>query len=94
MQKLYIQTKMRYVTNAEGSRNEAHGIFKNIDNATRAAISRVSNIIRLFADNFVPLTDALLLEAYEWVIEQEGDAKYLLLGDAGDALITAMSVRG
>lgn len=68
--------------------------FKDIDNATRAAISRVSSIIRVFADHFVPLTDALLLEAYEWVIEQEGDAKYLLLGDAGDALVAAMSAGG
>ncbi|KAG2067760.1 hypothetical protein BDR04DRAFT_1080190 [Suillus decipiens] len=66
----------------------------DIDNATRAAISRVSNIIRVFADHFVPLTDTLLLEAYEWVIEQEGDAKHLLLGDAGDALVAAMSLRG
>jgi exosome complex component RRP4 len=40
------------------------------------------------------LTDTLLLEAYEWVIEQEGDAKHLLLGDTGDALVAAMSLRG
>jgi exosome complex component RRP4 len=80
----------------EGFDTEAVYSNKNddIDNATRAAISRVSNIIRVFADHFVPLTDTLLLEAYEWVIEQEGDAKHLLLGDTGDVLVAAMSLRG
>jgi exosome complex component RRP4 len=80
----------------EGFDTEAVYSNKNddIDNATRAAISRVSNIIRVFADHFVPLTDTLLLEAYEWVIEQEGDAKHLLLGDTGDVLVAAMSLGG
>ena len=88
-----VYSNQNEVGNSGCGKTEPHCILKDIDNATRAAISRVSSIIRVFADNFVPLTDALLLEAYEWVIEQEGDAKYLLLGDAGDALIAAMSAR-
>lgn len=60
---------------------------KDIDVATRNAIARISNIIRLLADHFVPLTDTRLLEAYNWVIEQEVDTKDLVHGDAGEALV-------
>ncbi|KAH7924155.1 hypothetical protein BV22DRAFT_532174 [Leucogyrophana mollusca] len=76
---------------------DAEAVYSNqnddVDNATRTAISRVSNIIRVLADHFIPLTDTLLLEAYEWVIEQEGETKDLL-GDAGEALVAAVSSRG
>lgn len=56
------------------------------------AISRVTNIIRVFASHFVPLTDTLLLEAYEWTVDQAGGAKDLLLEDVGDALVASMTV--
>jgi exosome complex component RRP4 len=62
-----------------------------IDSATRIAISRVANIIRVLAAHFVPLTDALLLESYEWAIEQEGDPKELLQDDVGEALVHAIT---
>ncbi|KAF8836832.1 hypothetical protein BDN67DRAFT_973681 [Paxillus ammoniavirescens] len=62
----------------------------DIDAATRSAISRVSNIIRILSDHFVPLTDTLLLEAYDMVIEREVDTKDLVLGDVGDALVAAV----
>ena len=39
----------------------------------RKAIARVGNIIRILAIHFVPLTDTVLAEAYEWVVEQEPD---------------------
>lgn len=65
-------------------------LSKNIDVATRSAISRVSNIIRILSDHFVPLTDTLLLEAYDMVIEREVDTKDLVLGDVGDALVAAV----
>jgi exosome complex component RRP4 len=55
------------------------------------AISRVANIIRVLAAHFVPLTDALLLESYEWAIEQESDPKDLLEDDIGDALVHAIT---
>ncbi|OCH86614.1 exosome complex exonuclease rrp4 [Obba rivulosa] len=77
---------------------DAEAVYSNknddIDDATRAAISRVCNIIRILAAQFVPLTDAVLLEAYDLVVEQEGDVKDLLHGDAGDALVTALGGRG
>ncbi|KAH7885764.1 hypothetical protein F5I97DRAFT_1808858 [Phlebopus sp. FC_14] len=73
---------------------DAEAVYSNqnddIDNATRAAISRVSGIIRVLADHFVPLTDTLLLRAYDCVIEQEVDTKDLVLGDGGDALIATV----
>lgn len=75
----------------------AEAVYSNkneyIDDATRAAISRVSNIIRVLAAHWVPLTDTLLLEAYEWAVEQEGGVKDLLQEDFGDALVTSVTVR-
>ncbi|KIM59714.1 hypothetical protein SCLCIDRAFT_27119 [Scleroderma citrinum Foug A] len=73
---------------------DAEAVYSNqnddIDNSTRNAISRVSNIIRALAEHFVPLTDTLLLEAYNWVMEQEVDTKDLALGDISDSLVAAM----
>lgn len=64
--------------------------LKDIDVATRTAIARISNIIRVLVDHFVPLTDTRLLEAYDWVIEQGVDAKDLILGDMGDTLVAVV----
>jgi exosome complex component RRP4 len=36
------------------------------------------------------LTDALLLEAYEWAVEQETSVKDLLQQDFGDALVASI----
>ena len=64
-----------------------------IDDATRLAISRVTNIIRVFAAHFVPLTDALLVEAYGWAVEQDGDAKSLMQDEVSEALVVAITAR-
>lgn len=64
---------------------------QDIDDATRTAISRVSNIIRVLAAHYHPLTDAVLLEAYEWAVEQECGVKDLLQEDVGPAMIAAVS---
>ena len=58
--------------------------LQDIDDTTRAAIARVSNIIKVLAAHFVPLTDVVLLEAYEWVIEQESGVKDVLLDEVGE----------
>lgn len=68
-------------------------ICQDIDDATRLAISRVSNIIRILAAHFIPLTDTLLLDAYEWAVEQESDVKELLQADTGDAMIATIAAR-
>lgn len=52
------------------------------------------NIIRILASHFVPLSDTLLLEAYEWTVEQESRAKDLLQEDVGDALVGTITARG
>lgn len=64
-----------------------------IDDATRLAISRVTNIIRIFAAYFVPLTDALLVEAYGWAVEQDGDAKGLMQDETSESLVVAITTR-
>ncbi|KZV92007.1 hypothetical protein EXIGLDRAFT_791266 [Exidia glandulosa HHB12029] len=64
-----------------------------IDVSTREAISRVSNIIRVLADRFVPLTDALLVDAYEWAVDQECKVTEILHEDVADALAAAVVAR-
>ncbi|KAJ7754563.1 exosome complex exonuclease rrp4 [Mycena metata] len=76
---------------------DAEAVYSNrndfIDDSTRTAISRVANIIRVLASHFVPLTDTLLLEAYEWTVENDTDAKGLLSEDVGDALVATITAR-
>ncbi|KAF5362122.1 hypothetical protein D9756_002647 [Leucocoprinus leucothites] len=76
---------------------DAEGVYSNvnddIDETTRTAISRVSNIVRILASHFVPLTDTLLTEAYDWTVDQESGVKNLLTEDFGDALVTSLVSR-
>ena len=66
---------------------------QDIDDATRTAISRVSNIIRVLAAHFVPLTDAILLEAYEWAVEQEsGAVKDMLNDEVAESMVASIGV--
>ena len=68
-------------------------LLQDIDDATRTAIARVSNIIRILASRSLPITDTIILEAYEWAVEQDSDVKDLLLEDVADAMIAAVTVR-
>lgn len=70
-------------------------VSQDIDDATRTAIVRVGNIIRVLAIYFVPLTDTVLAEAYEWAIEQgsEYGVKDLLKDDVAEALVLAVTAR-
>jgi len=77
---------------------DAEAVYSNqnddIDDATRAAISRVSNLIRVLAAHFVPMNDTVLVEAYEWAVEQEYSVKDLLLReDVAEALVLAVTAR-
>ena len=47
----------------------------------------MSNIIKVLAAHFVPLTDVVLLEAYEWAVEQENSVKDLLSEEVGENLV-------
>ncbi|KAF8625023.1 hypothetical protein AX17_006937 [Amanita inopinata Kibby_2008] len=76
---------------------DAEAVYSNqndeIDDSTRTAISRVTNIIRAFASHSVPLTDAALLEAYDWTMEQECEVDELLQEDISFALVSAIGTR-
>jgi exosome complex component RRP4 len=67
--------------------------MQEIDVSTRSAISRVSNIICILASHAVPLTDTILLEAYDWTMEQEGGVYELHQEDFGAALVAAVAAR-
>ncbi|KIM44819.1 hypothetical protein M413DRAFT_442786 [Hebeloma cylindrosporum] len=73
---------------------DAEAVYSNVnddvDDSTRTAIARVTHIIHVLTSHFVPLTDALLLEAYEWTVEQETSVKDLLQQDFGDALVASV----
>ncbi|KAI0721003.1 exosome complex exonuclease rrp4 [Cerioporus squamosus] len=75
---------------------DAEAVYSNkndeIDDATRAAIARVSNIIKVLASHFVPLTDAVLLEAYEWAVDQENSVKDLLGDETGENLVASIGL--
>lgn len=68
-------------------------LLQDIDDATRTAIARVSNIIRILASRSLPITDTIILDAYEWAVEQDSNVKDLLLEDVADAMIAAVTVR-
>ena len=67
--------------------------LQDIDDATRTAIARVSNIIKVLASRSLPITDTIVLEAYEWAVEHDSDVKDLLLEDVADAMIAAVTFR-
>ncbi|KAF8826730.1 hypothetical protein HHX47_DHR5000911 [Lentinula edodes] len=77
---------------------DAEAVYSNrnddIDDSTRMAISRVTNLIIILASRSIPLTDTILLDAYDWSLEQEGDVKDLLQEDASDALVTTILAKG
>jgi len=74
---------------------DAEAVYSNvndpIDPSTRAAISRVSNIITSLARNNVPLTDLLLNEAYDWAVEQDIETTQLLSEDVAETMVIALS---
>jgi exosome complex component RRP4 len=47
----------------------------------------------VLAGHFVPLSDTILLEAYEWAVDSEDGVKDLLQQDVADALIASVSSR-
>ena len=68
--------------------------MKAIDGPTRMAISRVTNLIKVLAGHFVPLSDVILLEAYEWAVENDVDVKDLTQPDVCEALMATVGSRG
>ena len=53
----------------------------------------MSNIIRVLAAHFVPLTDSVLLEAYEWAVEQESSGvKDMLNDEVAESMVASIGV--
>jgi exosome complex component RRP4 len=77
---------------------DAEAVYSNknddIDPSIRTAISRVTNIIRVLANYSVPLSDTILVAAYDWVIEQGVSVKDLLTADVGEALVASVTAFG
>lgn len=67
---------------------------KGIDAPTRMAISRVTNLIKVLASHFVPLSDVILLEAYEWAVENDVEVKDLTQTEVCEALILTVGTKG
>ncbi len=67
--------------------------MQDIDEPTRAAIARVSNLISILAAHFIPLSDKLLIEAYDWAVEQDCGIKDFLQEDVAEALVVAVTAR-
>jgi len=61
--------------------------IQDIDEITRTAISRVTNIVRILASHFKPLTDTLLMEVYDWTVSQVGGVRDLLTEDSSNVLV-------
>lgn len=57
------------------------------------AIARMANIIRVLSAHSLPLTDAVLLDGYEWAIEQNVEVKDILRDDMSEALVAAIAYR-
>ena len=72
-----------------------HHKSQDINPATRTAIARVCNILRVLAIHFVPITDTVLADAYEWALEQGQDCgvKELLREDYAEAMVLAVTAR-
>ena len=58
------------------------------------AVSRVTNLIKVLASHFVPLSDVILLEAYEWAVENDVEVKDLMQPDVCEALIATVGTNG
>ncbi|KAH8110997.1 hypothetical protein DFH11DRAFT_1616461 [Phellopilus nigrolimitatus] len=78
---------------------DAEAVYSNqndiIDDATRIAIARVGNIMRVLAAHFLPITDAVLADAYEWSVEQASECTVqdILREDNAEALVYAVTAR-
>lgn len=68
-----------------------------IDTTTSRAIVRVSNIIQALARHHIPLTDHLIEQAYEWVIDQNIEIVDILSEEVGESMVAnvpALALRG
>lgn len=48
----------------------------------------------MLASHFVPLSDVILLEAYEWAVENDVEVKELTQPDICEALLITVATKG
>jgi hypothetical protein len=93
-----VGRRIRLLESKRGKRvrflNPRTHFSKAIDGPTRIAISRVTNLIKVLAGHFVPLSDVILLEAYEWAVENDVEVKDLTQPDVCEALILTVGTKG
>ncbi|KAG8739783.1 exosome non-catalytic core subunit rrp4 [Ceratobasidium sp. 414] len=82
-------------TNQAGEEGfDAEAVYSNkndpIDTTTSRAIARVSNVIRVLAQHHIPLTDHLIEQAYEWVIDQNMEIIDILSEDVAESLVASV----
>ena len=53
-------------------------------------VSHVTNLIKVLASHFVPLSDVTLLEAYEWAAENDSEVEDLTQPDVCETLIATV----
>ncbi|KAG8704216.1 exosome non-catalytic core subunit rrp4 [Ceratobasidium sp. 394] len=73
---------------------DAEAVYSNkndpIDTTTSRAIARVSNVIRVLARHHIPLTDHLIEQAYEWVIDQNVEIIDILSEEVAESLVASV----
>ncbi|KAG8704839.1 exosome non-catalytic core subunit rrp4 [Ceratobasidium sp. 395] len=73
---------------------DAEAVYSNkndpIDTTTSRAIARVSNVIRVLARHHIPLTDHLIEQAYEWVIDQSIGIIDILSEEIAESLVASV----
>lgn len=90
-----VYSNQNEVSFAQGrdSHTRVLNILQAIDAPTRMAVSRVTNLIKVLASHFVPLSDVILLEAYEWAVENDVEVKDLTQPDVCEALIATVGTK-
>ncbi len=63
-----------------------------IDSATRSAIALVANIVGILAQFYVPISDVIIVQAYDWATENDYAAKDLLQVDVAETMVLAVNM--
>ncbi|KAG8788874.1 exosome non-catalytic core subunit rrp4 [Serendipita sp. 401] len=73
----------------------AESVYSNkndhIDTSTHLAIVRVSNILKIMSQYYIPITDSALNYAYSWVMENGLEAKNILRRNIAETLVEAIT---
>jgi hypothetical protein len=71
--KRFIRTRMMYVAYLSMRKPLTRFFWQYIDDETRQAIIVTSAVIQALGKGFIPITDTILVQAYEWAVEHVND---------------------